>query len=388
MVMGKVEFESFIWVFLFGVGIFLALAFILGGPLGSSNFSKQSGGWFSDFKNDNSFDGLVYLQKLSFSSDSKVNSKYYYYGNYELGDVYFTRKLSEDELIFVQNGIFKNVKKEFNFELGDKTKVVLKFRIVDMNDYGNLKIMVNDELIYNDLGKVGKTYEIEINELREDNVLKIFADSSGAKFWAPTTYVLKDVVLTTDEISNVDNSFEFNLDNMQYSGFEKAVVRFQADYSGVVNDLNINLNGNNVYLDMPDLDVVNVFEIKDRNILGVGRNVLDVFALNSDMYSIKNMDVEVFYRDVSKKDVKNVVFDISDKKIKELSDKNIYLSFDLSTSVNDLFDIKLNGEKLDVNLNKGNNKIFLSLSDLVVGKNELSFTSFDSVDLVRVIVSY
>ncbi|MCK5342408.1 MAG: hypothetical protein KAR20_03340, partial [Candidatus Heimdallarchaeota archaeon] len=314
---GETEYESFVFVFIFGVIFFIVGAIVLGGDLSDSGPS-DSGDWFSSYGNGVSEDITVLARsgEIMLDSSAKIKSKFYSLGSFAIGEVVGESIMYSDDTVMIQNGISKKLSKEFSFERGQRKRVFLEFRILDMNDYGRLLIDFNDKRIYEEFGAVGKLYRIELNELADVNNIKISAESSGLRFWAPSTYVLKDFKVTTQDSDMKGKHTEFSLTSSQYKGFEKTVIRFQADSDDVPKDISIKLNGHEIYGDIPAQGKVEVISIEDKGILSVGKNTLDFESEHATFFSVKNADLECFFYDSAELDKKEILFSIDSKEYK------------------------------------------------------------------------
>ena len=374
---GEPEFESFVWVFVFGVVIFIIGAVVLGGDISDSDASG-SGGWFSSSGDGDSEDARVLARsgEVVLDSSAKIRSKFYSLGSFDIGEVIGESVMSSDETVIIQNGISKRLSKEFSFEREQRKRVFLEFRIIDMNDYGRLLIDFNDKRIYEEFGGVGKLYRIELNELADVNNLKISAESSGLRFWAPRTYVLKDFRVTTLDSNMKGKHTEFSLTSSQYKGFEKVVVRFQADSDDIPKDISIKLNGHEIYGDIPASGKVEVVSVDDKGLLSVGKNTLDFGSVHSTFYGIKNADLECFFYDPTELDKKEILFSIDSKEYKTIENSTVKMTFEVLSSTSADLAVNVNGGIMDIDVSKGDNSFDIAGVKLKEGLNSVVFSSY------------
>ena len=374
---GNVQFESFVWVFLFGVVFFIVGAILFGGDMPGTG-SSDSGGWFS--QNGNADDERVLMRnnRIELDASAKLNSKFYSFGSFQIGEVVSESMMYDDETVMIQNGVFKKLSKEFSFERGSRKRVFLEFRIFDMNTYGNLMVDFNGNRIYDELGKSGKIYRIELNELDDVNEIQISASSSGARFWAPTTYILKNFKLTTLDSDMIKKGSEFSLTSKQYKGLDRAVLRFQADSASDDNpmDISIKLNGYEVYSDIPEKGKVNVVTIDDLTIFSIGKNTLDFESLQSTFFDMKNVDLECFFYDTSELEKKELLFSLSSKKYEEIENSTVKLGFLVPSPASAELKLEINGRDMDLDVSKGDNSLDVSGSYLKEGLNSIVFSSY------------
>ena len=374
---GETEYESFVFVFIFGVIFFIVGAIVLGGDLSDSGPS-DSGDWFSSYGNGVSEDITVLARsgEIMLDSSAKIKSKFYSLGSFAIGEVVGESIMYSDDTVMIQNGISKKLSKEFSFERGQRKRVFLEFRILDMNDYGRLLIDFNDKRIYEEFGAVGKLYRIELNELADVNNIKISAESSGLRFWAPSTYVLKDFKVTTQDSDMKGKHTEFSLTSSQYKGFEKTVIRFQADSDDVPKDISIKLNGHEIYGDIPAQGKVEVISIEDKGILSVGKNTLDFESEHATFFSVKNADLECFFYDSAELDKKEILFSIDSKEYKNIENSTLKMTFNVLSSTSADLVISVNGEIVDIDVSKGDNTFDIAGMMLKEGLNSVIFSSY------------
>jgi len=111
----------------------------------------------------------------------------------------------------------------------------LTFSVEETNLYAPLVIYLNDEVIYSEFTGKGN-YAIRINRT-VSGVLRIKADSSGWRIWAPAIYHLKNIDLFTESFAMNRNEFDFSLEK-ELENFKAARIVEWPDNTNII------LNGN------------------------------------------------------------------------------------------------------------------------------------------------
>ena len=154
---GNVQFESFVWVFLFGVVFFIVGAILFGGDMPGTG-SSDSGGWFS--QNGNADDERVLMRnnRIELDASAKLNSKFYSFGSFQIGEVVSESMMYDDETVMIQNGVFKKLSKEFSFERGSRKRVFLEFRVSMCRQHFSMGIYIDPFAIslFQDIFKIVK----------------------------------------------------------------------------------------------------------------------------------------------------------------------------------------------------------------------------------------
>ena len=386
---GTPEYESFVYVFIFGIVIFFVGATFFGGSMSDSG-SSSDGKWYSRFVSDYGEDSrlLFVTHSIELDSSADINSKFYSFGNFRIGAVSGENIMYDEETVLIQSGIFRKLSKEISFEKELKERVFIEFRIDEMNDYGNLMIDFNGERIYDKIGRIGDIYKIELNELDDVNEIKISAGSSGARFWAPSTYVIKDFKLTTLESNEMSKEVGFDITESQYKGFEKAVLRFQGDAEGNPSDISVKLNGHELYGNMPESGKVEVVDIDDKTIFSVGKNTVGFGSMQSVLFDMKNVDLEYYFYDGSELETKETIFYIDSKTMDKIENSTVKLSFNVDSTGSSSLIVKLNGKDVGIDTHKGDNSVDINWDAFVDGQNDLAFSSYSKWNLRAIRLMY
>ena len=116
----------------------------------------------------------------------------------------------------IHNGLFFG-SDEIVIEFPESYIKYITFSVEETNLYAPLVIHLNDEVIYREFTRKGN-YAIIINRTLS-GVLRIKADSSEWRIWAPAIYNLKNIDLFTESFSINKNEFDFSLEKNVLEGF-------------------------------------------------------------------------------------------------------------------------------------------------------------------------
>lgn len=125
----------------------------------------------------------------------------------------------------------------------------LHFYVEDTNSFGRLLMDLNGDRVYSNFPKPGRSYSVKVNEslLKKRNVLRVHVESSGTKFWAPTTYILKNFTAEAKILGRRMKSFTFSLTKEQANNFESGRLILHPKDFNPNDPLIIQVNGRDVY---------------------------------------------------------------------------------------------------------------------------------------------
>ncbi|MFH0929567.1 MAG: hypothetical protein V1818_04435 [Candidatus Aenigmatarchaeota archaeon] len=201
----------------------------------------------------------------------------------------------EDILSFggeVNNGLFSHLEQMKDFDVdnaGDVTEGVLKMKIWNSNYYGNLFVYVNDEQVYKGAPGIGeKTISLDGSIIESNNNIKVVAESSGWKMWAPTVYIL-DMDVSVNYESKKTQSFDFEVTEHEAESLSRARLLIFGTRDGKGN-INVMINGVEIYSGWTP--VYTDFAI---DTLKVGTNKLDLSTEVDTTYNITSAQVVLFF---------------------------------------------------------------------------------------------
>ncbi|MBN2203388.1 MAG: hypothetical protein JW700_04370 [Candidatus Aenigmarchaeota archaeon] len=192
----------------------------------------------------------------------------------------------------VNSGLFSYLeqKKEFEVEnIGDVTEATVGLEVLNSNYYGNLFVFVNDKQVYKGAPGIGdKTISFDGSKLEGLNTIKVVAENSGWKLWAPTVYIF-DMDVAVNYESKKTQSFEFEIDGIEFERLSRARLLIFGERKGSGN-LNVLINGNEMYSGWTP--VYTDFAIDG---LKEGANSVVISTEPDTEYTIKSAQVVMFF---------------------------------------------------------------------------------------------
>lgn len=371
--------EKFVYVFIAGVTLLL-LASIW---LGKTPLFSESGERVIQFS---PWDVLFSKELLNLNAENEQSLKHYGFGSFSAGYITFLELLNSEESLTIKNGLFSDASKEFNFEQRKSNKAVLSFDVSETNLYGNLTISLNNKIIFNQKA-VPKQHKLTLTELKENNVLKIVATSSGFKVWAPTTYFLKNVDLSLETEEMREQKEEFYLEEFEFDGFDNAKLAFQLVNASGNENLIIELNGEKVYEDIPKVTYpIEISLPKGTSLINEGGNYLIFKSLNKGQYTLKNVEFMIFFYEVGVPSKQSFTFSTTKRTYDRLQDKIIQLQFNLEGTKKSNLIILLNDNEIAYKVKEGPNVVDVNPSYFGAGANVLEFKSYSSYKLKNVVL--
>jgi hypothetical protein len=218
----------------------------------------------------------------------------------------------EDNAFYVANSFFGNeVKKVLGFSIEDLSKVDnLRMSFLTKKSLGILKITINGfDLYQNNIETVNiEPIKIDKSLLRNNNVLEISVNSPGILFWKRNEYIIDDFKVYGDfvETSQQTSMTSFDIKSSEFRFLKRTRLRFYpACDQTTVGSLYIKMNGGEVYNQIPDCNMLNIYDIPITTLYS-GINALE-FGTYADTYLIDRVSVEI---DVSESDDLVYYFDL------------------------------------------------------------------------------
>ncbi len=171
----------------------------------------------------------------------------------------------------------------------------LTFKVSDTNQYGNLRIKFNQQLVYDQQpGKSLDQVEVELDTsyLREENTLEVSASSSGWQIWAPTVYVLSDLELNTELGRDQFPTFRFEIGEDEIEEFESGKVVFRVEET--TGNVELYMNDVRIFDREPREHYVYTASFDDR-IARIGKNYLQ-FMTEDGFATLSDAEVRIYYR--------------------------------------------------------------------------------------------
>ncbi len=155
--------------------------------------------------------------------------------------------VSEEGPIEVAKGFLTTKEHIISFQTGRSQEAELEFTVEDSNYYGELEVYLNNELIWHGMPEKGEKVSIllEKEKIRASNELRISAQSSGWRIWAPTYYILKDLKVSEKVEEKEAKELIFYLDSKDLSNLNLA--RLVLRVSEGTGDVRMLLNNHLIY---------------------------------------------------------------------------------------------------------------------------------------------
>lgn len=370
--------EKFVYVFIAGITLLLLASIWLGkAPLYSEGERViQFAPW----------DVLFSSEQIKLNADNEQSLKHYGFGTFSVGYSTYLTSIQSEESITIKNGLFSDAIKQFNFEKNKANIAVLSFVVSETNSYGNLTVSLNNKIIFNEKA-TPKNYKITLIDLKEENIIKIEATSSGFKIWAPTTYILNSVDLSSEMEEMKEQKEEFYLEKHEFDGYNSGKLAFQVINSSDDENLIIELNGEEIYNDLPQVTYpIEIPFTKTSPILKEGGNYLILKSLNKGHYSLKNVELTIFFYEQGVPSKQSFTFGTTKRTYDRLQDKIIQLQFDLSGTKKSNLIILLNDNEIEYKMKDGPNVIDVKPSYFRAGTNVIEFKSYSTYTLENVVL--
>jgi hypothetical protein len=192
----------------------------------------------------------------------------------------------------VDNGLFSYSEQRSEFDIdnvGDVTEGTIKMKTWNSNYYGNLMIYVNDNEVYRGAPSMGdKTISFDGAILESNNNIKVVAETSGWKIWAPTVYIF-DADVSVSYESRKSLTSEFELSRMEVNSLNRARLLIFGTRKGNSN-LEARINGVEIYSGMTPIYID--FAIDQ---LEEGINTVDLSAGPNTNYNISSAQIILFF---------------------------------------------------------------------------------------------
>ncbi len=293
----------------------------------------------------------------------------------------------------IENGVFRERSESLIFPGSGAVNAFMTFRVTDTNEYGSLQLFFNGRKIYDKVTEPG-TYRIEITEPRENNNLEIKTTSSGEKFWAPATYVLKDIKLVVNRYGNQEYVIPFNVFDYEAVGWSTGRLLFGIDEATIAGDLIVNINGQEIYRDRPiSRSLIHQKDFtREKAQIQAGENTIRFKTEKDGKYTLSNVEMLLFFFTGTESVQKKMSFNVDEGQILLYSSLNGtgVIAFDVDAVYLDRgITVELNNKPIelsDVRSGEDDKENFVefALEDLRAGKNTLTFKTRGSYSISNV----
>ncbi|MBI1971967.1 MAG: hypothetical protein HYS53_01560 [Candidatus Aenigmarchaeota archaeon] len=278
--------ESFA-VLLVAAALFLGFLF-MGTYLADLQYAGQAGKKISSVRIDlTSFPQFF----IGFTKEDKARTVNY--DDFALGEE-SSMRIKEVLEQTISSGLFSSEVLSLDLPLNpptvaEATGAMLSFEVADANDYGNLVVAWNGKDYYNEKPATGKVLiKLPKESLKNENRLEIKSAGPGARFWAASVYLLKNITLDVLTVSK--RTIFFEVFPEEVSSWSSGVLNFRrAGYSSQDGIIKAYANGRLVYNSFP----------KETDIIQIGpddiRPGTNSLKFESDqVFSLKNVFLNVF----------------------------------------------------------------------------------------------
>jgi len=234
--------------------------------------------------------------------------------------------IRNENSIYVKNGLFDKMDKEFDFVVDDpdNTKNMLISFFAKKNK-GRLIITLNDRVVYNrEITKVNvDPIRISKDYLSKTNNVKVEVSGVGAAFWSTNEFLLENFQITADvtDLSTRESEVRFVVPASEANNIDSAEIQFvpecEPTEAGV---LDILINNHAIYSSVPDCGIARPLEFAPANIVSGenklkfrttrGRYLVDQIKITTELIDQPSF---VYYFDVTGDELHNI--EDGDKKV-------------------------------------------------------------------------
>ncbi|VVB60807.1 Uncharacterised protein [uncultured archaeon] len=310
-------------------------------------------------------------------------------GSFEAGQTLGEEVAKNISEATIQNGVFSEHSESFPFAGNGAIKAYMTFDVADTNAYGNLQLYFNGREIYNNVTQPG-TYRVEMTQPAASNTLEIKTTSSGAKFWAPTTYILRNIKLVVERYGNQEYVIPFTVFDYEAIGWSTGRLLFGIDDAIIAGDLLANVNGQEVYRDRP-ISRSMVYQTdftKEKAQIHAGENTIRFRTEKDGKYSISNAELLLFFFTGTQSVEKKMGFNVDEGQLLLYKEQNStgQITFDADNIYLDRgITVELNNKPFElsniVKKEEGTTSINFSVDDLRAGKNTINFKTRGSYSI-------
>lgn len=300
--------ESFLYVLAVGLALFF-VAFLVSGV----NIPTERGAITTT--------NIIFSDTIGQLGLVTQNVRHIPLGDFVVGNVLTETVVKDEPYLEIKKGLFSESSKILDFDAEDMVNVYVDFSVEETNKYGNLQLILNNNLVktIDDAGG----YKIELTNYNNSNILKISAESSGLKFWAPTTYIINDFKIIVEGYGDQKKIIPFTIKQHESEGWSLGRLWFTVDEAETAGDLIATINGNEVYSGVPSLTLVNKKDFaKETTQIKPGENIAIFRAEEDTSYSLKNTELIIFYYGTGEYVSVIKEFEIKSTPFYELENKN------------------------------------------------------------------
>ncbi|MBU4301025.1 hypothetical protein L6303_04340 [archaeon] len=315
------------------------------------------------------------------------------FGSFSVGQTLGEETTNNLSDAIIENGWFREHSESFQFSGSGAVGAYMTFTVADMNKYGSLQIYFNDRKVYDNITAKGD-YRIQITLPEATNTIEIKATSSAEKFWAPTTYILKDIKLVVKRYGEQEYVVPFTVYDYEAVGWSTGRLLFGVDDATIAGDLAVNVNGQEVYRDRPiSRSTIHQKDFtREKAQIHAGENTLRFRTEKDATYDLSNVELLMFFFTGSESVTKKIYFSMGDGQLALYKAQNstgritfdvdaVYLDRGITVMVNNK-PIELS--KVESEGGFKENYVNFDLKDLRSGRNTIEFKTRGSYSLSNI----
>lgn len=303
-------------------------------------------------------------------------------GSFEVGQTLGEETEKDIPELRIEKGWFGEHSESFTFPGDGALGAYMTFSVSETNTYGSLQLYFNGRKIYDNITQPG-TYRVEITEPAASNTIEIKATSSGEKFWAPATYILKNIKLVVKRYGNQEYIIPFTVFDYEAVGWSTGRLMFGIDSATLAGDLIVNVNGQEMYRDRPiSKSTIHQKDFtREKAQIHAGENTIRFKTEKDGKYTLSNAELIMFFFTGSESVEKKMYFTMDEGQILYYKEKNatgvvkfnvdsVYLDRGITVMVNNK-PIELS--KVESEDESKENFVNFDLADLRSGRNTITF---------------
>lgn len=201
---------------------------------------------------------------------------------------------------YIKSSAFEEITDTMDFQItpGLSDNLILSFTVI--KGTGNLKITLNNKVVYFGEIKQGNSPPIYLSkdDLSSTNTLVFSVNGPGIAFWKYNDYSLTDLKITGD-ITDVSSSTAYQavtIAERDLVNFKSARFRYLAECTqGTVDRFEVKLNGQRLFSGRPDCAIYTYLPI-DSNQLRTGNNEFE-FSVENGRVLVDRAQLQIMYNE-------------------------------------------------------------------------------------------
>jgi len=183
------------------------------------------------------------------------------------------------------------------------------FKVVNTNNYGRLRVYLNDMLMNEGYYAVGEyELEVDLSRLKKENKVRFAVESSGWKLWAPAIYELEDAGLLLFSKDFIPTQREFFLYSAEVERLTRDKGYLTLDLTTKQGNLTVKLNDEQIFYGAVNRSFFQV--LFDQSVLRVGKN--EVEFLPEENSRFEGQASLIFYYTIPKEEKASLGFEINE----------------------------------------------------------------------------